>query len=382
LNLGGGFVPDRFKLIKSPRLVALEGGTHPSYNGQNWDAYVSFHPGFFYCSVQVNYQIGLRALYDRMPSWTAAWSSMWATRTSGGPLDPDVGDIRSVGLFDMYKSQTYAAMWRMAKAKVEEHFEGNAGVGHDLLKALITYLLVCCSINVPNDVDFIKNNFPQLPKTSPASIARAIEALDPNMVPVSQALARPDNPDVNFLQELSLNTLRDLTKMVGNPGYLPTTAPYVIPPNAGPLPGPQTGYAKFSSFDGNLVSGPAPPNFKNTFYGTFDSNHVLDNANKHGFLAGAPFYCAWASGVNSSIPAIQVPQLNDVIMTLESRYDRSLLNIGFDPYIQDFLFNRSYLSLVRIMLGQAVRDGLQVQVGADFPDNGLQQQNFPNDQRH
>src|SRR3954471_18908083 len=62
-----GFVPNRFKFVKSAGMTSLENGTHANALGHNWDAYFRCNGADNrWCDVQVNYQIGLRTLYDNL----------------------------------------------------------------------------------------------------------------------------------------------------------------------------------------------------------------------------------------------------------------------------------------------------------------------------
>jgi hypothetical protein len=368
-----GFVPNRFKFVKSAGILALENGTHASSPHQ-WDAYFRCSSAVEnrWCDVQVNYQMSLRTLYTNLDDWIAIWDSIWAYETIVGHLDPNVGDIKQVGFPDMYKIQAYAAMWRLAKAKVDVDFNPPAGVGTStaLVKGLITYLLVASSITAGQPGhDTSKNSYPQLPKTSPASIAREIEALQPAAAPYFAQLATVNGPSVRQAERDSLQFIRNKAELMRAPGNLPQTAPVPIPDTAGSF--------LFSFMDGGILSPPNPPNFKDTWYGTFNNANALTALNKNGFVTAAPFYVTWAFEVNSSLPATRY-NVTEIKILFESRYGRNKLNLGFNPYIQDLMFNRSYMSLVRLLAGPAAAGAVQASVNALFPDNPAIRQNFTN----
>jgi len=162
-------------------------------------------------------------------------------------------------------------------------------------------------------------------------------------------------------------------------------------------------FAPFSHDDGGLLSavfdplnpgaGPGIPYFRGLWGVTFHAPSPGLNAQNHyGYLAdmkkkhGDPepvWYCAWAAGVYSSMPAtayaapavvprpyeMSVGGNNEIKMLFESRYGRCLLNVGFNPYFSDFLFNRSYKSIVRLLAGPAVVVRVVPAVDEAFPDS-------------
>ena len=387
---------DRFKFQPSQPIQDLAAGIHAAYPGQ-WEAFVCVDRAALFSSVQVNYQIGLGALCRRIPAWTAAWSSMWATTTRAGPLDPAVGDIREVPLRDLYRSQVYAALWRKAKFQVDDWWAARIWTVQrpqpaqpELVKALFVYLTVCLAINVPDD-EFGKNNFPQLVKTSPAAVVEALVTLGV-AGGYFASIAKPtgENSESQFVKTQTQGPLRELRNLEQSPGFLPTTSPYRPPPGTTDL-AYNSGYAPFSSNDGDLLSGPPQPAqlafFKYTWTTIFDrANNPLTSDNKYGFIGGCPFHLPWARGVHSAFNAIPIAanggQPADVKILIESRYDRSLLNIGFDPYVNDALFGRSYLSLVNIASGEADRNAVAALVLADYPDNGVPAQRVDGAYRH
>jgi hypothetical protein len=373
-----GFVPDRFKLTKSSSILDLENGVHVFSPGHHWDAYItcSNNPLDTWCDVQVNYQMNLRTLDTNLYAWIGTWDSMWTAQTLHyGPLDPNIGDMKNVPTPDIYRVQAYAAMWRLARAHAHLHFAPPVAVGmaSPLVYALITYVLVANSITIGGLGNAsAKNSFPQLPKTSPASIARVIEAMEPAATAFFQQLILPGGAYITQARNTSDFFLRNKAQLMLAPGNLPQTAP-------------QPGTNLFCVDDGGMLAPPAPANFVNTWNGSFDNANALVPGspptvllgNRMGYVAAAPFYCMWASEVNSSLTAT-VYLVNEIKILFESRYGRNKLNIGFNPYIQDFMFNRSYISLVRLLAGPAQALVAQAAINPTFPDNPAIQQNFAN----
>jgi hypothetical protein len=271
-------------------------------------------------------------------------------------------------------------MWRLAKAHAHQHFAppANVGTATPLVLALITYVLVANSITITAVGNATsKNSFPQLPKTSPASIARAIEGIAPNAAAFFRRLAVPGGDDVLQAQDSSVNFLRNRAQLVLAPGNLPQTAPL---PDA----------VRFSDNDEGILAPPVSANFMDTWYGAFNNANALvpgspptnPLGNKMGYVATPPFYCMWANEVNSSLPAT-VFLGNEIKMLFESRYMRIKLNIGFNPYIDDFMFNRSYLSLIRLLADPAQVNAAQAAINIAFPDDPpRKQQNFSHGNPH
>lgn len=109
--------------------------------------------------------------------------------------------------------------------------------------------------------------------------------------------------------------------------------------------------------------------------------HLSDQSNSpgnnYGFTLDKPFCVAWAREVNTSLPATRYgPKGGRVKMLFESRYGTNKLNMGFNPYVQDFMFNRSYVSLVRLLAGNDTATAVEAAIRRDFPDNPKIKQNF------
>jgi len=372
-------VINRFKLAKSQELVDFENGNYPGFIGGQWDAFVSSKPqDEHWCDVQVNYQIGLRALYNNLDDWVNAWSSQWISFFTANRMvvDPNVDDTRAVANEEPYRIQFYAAMWRRAKQLVEANFlnipvaHWNAlGMGNSLVKALITYVLVCSSVTNPlgaGGLTTSKNRYPQLCKTSPQSIKEKIDAIPVNgTAAIWNALTQPATA---YLAKGQSDSLRININLV-NAGCLD--------PAAGPvIGGVPPAYANVVP---DILGLPNPP-FQQTWQASF-TNHGPANAlaagNKFGFTTAAPFLCPWAHEVNSSYEAT-VFNVNDIKVLFESRYSRCMINLGFNPYVRGFVFNRSYRRLVKMLagVGQDNEPALVDLLALHFPDNGLLRQNF------
>lgn len=148
---------------------------------------------------------------------------------TGIPTDPFIGDTGKVFVSEPYKIQAYAAMWRLAKARVEDlqyfHPPATIGMATPLVKALMTYIIACGSITIaPVGNGSSKNCFPQLPKTSPASIARAIAGLEPAALPYFAQLVTAGG--LNIQHALTVfQQLRTIGILAQPPGNLPNGAP-------------------------------------------------------------------------------------------------------------------------------------------------------------
>jgi hypothetical protein len=121
LPLRGGFVRDRFKLIKSASIRDLENGLHPFSLGHQWEAHINcrFEDTHRWCDVQVNYQMSLRTLETNLDGWIAIWDSMWAAPVTNSPLDdrlpdPKIGDNKRIPVAELYKVQAMlrCGAWR------------------------------------------------------------------------------------------------------------------------------------------------------------------------------------------------------------------------------------------------------------------------------
>jgi hypothetical protein len=100
-----------------------------------------------------------------------------------------------------------------------------------------------------------------------------------------------------------------------------------------------------------------------------------NHANNQGFTVLVPFFCLWAQDVNSSYPAT-VHNLHEIKVLFESRYGRCKLNIGFNPYVRDWLFNMSYLSLVTLLATGGQKAVVKGPLDARFKPNEDVKQNF------
>jgi hypothetical protein len=50
--------------------------------------------------------------------------------------------------------------------------------------------------------------------------------------------------------------------------------------------------------------------------------------------------------------------------------------MGFNPYVEDFLFSRCYISLVKFLYGDAVAKSAQLKVSERYPSKDDIQQNY------
>ena len=54
--------------------------------------------------------------------------------------------------------------------------------------------------------------------------------------------------------------------------------------------------------------------------------------------------------MNAALPAaVYEPENDEIKILFGSRDARNKMNMGFDPHIRDFMFKRSYLSLVELL---------------------------------
>jgi hypothetical protein len=130
------------------------------------------------------------AILNDLDGWRDTWGSTWLFEF-GTPddqirkLDPPNGleRWRNPVQDDAYRTQTYKAIWTTAKLAAMDlvaHLDMSSlpPVGQQILTSLIVYLFVTGAVNFQaGGTSTRKNYLPQLPKTSPASIARTIAAM-------------------------------------------------------------------------------------------------------------------------------------------------------------------------------------------------------------
>lgn len=365
-----GFDKTKFKLKISMDLVSLAAGTFPGKVGQSWDAIISTnHPMVNplsepYCDIQINYQVDLEWLDQHTDDWMGLWNSMWATKimTGGTTLDPNIGLPQTTPSMEVYRTQLFAALWRAAKAKADPITAATPAAALPMVRALITYLIAAGSVSVQAaGGSSSKNSFPQLPKTSPASIARLIAQIHPEAAATLQHLAT----DAGTIEAVKtdIGILRVAANLVGDPGRLSSLSP-------------QEGANTYPTFPDRMLTGDLAPHFDEMWSASLNvAGPVLDAINFSGFTSAPPFYCAWADGVKTSYPVAR-HGAHRIKILFESRYRTDKLNIGFNPYVRDFMFNRSYLSMVRALAPAGIAAATTA-IQQVFPDEPAVQQNFP-----
>lgn len=365
-----GFDKSKFKLKPSMDVVGLASGTFKGQVGQKWDAIISTnHPMVKpssppFCDIQINYQIDLEWLDQNTDTWIGLWNSMWATKiiTGGDTLDPNVGLTQTTSLTEVYRTQIFAALWRAAKAKATTLTAAVPPAALPAIRGLITYLVAAGSVSVEEaGGSTSKNSFPQLPKTSPASVAKLIGELRPEAVAVLKQLA--GGATLSSVKT-DIASLRVLSNLVAPPGQLSNLSP-------------QIGAATYPQSNDKMLTGSLNPHFDNMWPASLEPPTALTNANLYGFTSAAPFYCAWAGGVKTAYPATRRGTTTGIKMLFEGRYGTDKLNIGFNPYAKDFMFNRSYLSIVRALAPQASVAPAVTAIQQMFPGDPTVQQNFP-----
>ena len=393
-----GFQRNKFKFRVSDRLQSLAAGTAPGEGGTHWTPLVAIARGFdtitrpadaahpqpwgypvpsgapiMYCDVQLTYDTDLESLWTNMANWQNMWASTWLVQFRDGDinarLDAPNGLERwkNVPTNDIYSTQTYKALWSTARIAATSYVSTldmtnlpANGTGQPILKALIAYLFVGGAVNYQvGNTSTAKNYFPQLPKTSPASIARALSAMFPLFTPVLQALSTQTNTD------RAATVWSQNAAMVRQPAQL---AP----------DGPCQGAVAYADRDGNLLVKPIGslnPFFRDMWTGTFDiagtaAAYALP-ASKNGFSSDPPFRVPWANNTQSSKAAARTPDGNGMGLKilLESRYSSSKLNQGFNAYATDAMFKQSYLSLVNVLSPGTLANATNT-VNAYFPGAG------------
>ena len=362
----------KFKLKSSPGIKALGEGTFAGKLNEHWDAYISTNAQSTiklerFCDIQLNYQVDLEWLDVGTDNWIGLWNSMWANKVSiGAPeLDPNIGVSQITSSTEVYRTQIFAALWRAAKADAEKRIQGKnvPRNAESAVTALVTYVLATGAISVEEAGGSTpKNSFPQLPKTSPASIARQIALAYPDVADPLRQLARNENI-LSGVTEEDMASLRNLENLTKPPGNLPDSTPQKELVVTYPL------------YKDNMLGGELSKHFKQMWAAALNPDHALDYGNKSGYTSAAPFYCAWAEGVKTAYPATQ-DENNNIKMLFESRYGTCKLNIGFNPYVRDFMFRRSYLSLVRMLAPQPDVAPAVKAVEKAIPDEPGVQQNF------
>jgi hypothetical protein len=219
----GVFQAGKFQLKKSEALLDLE-RDEDRHIGQGiergyWESYITVteesaaKPLGVLCDVQVNYQMSLSAIDSDNIDLVELWESIWVTQMNPDLLGPDTfslefppsKELHPAGRDSIYRNQTYAAMWRLAKhlsKMLFQHVEKFSDVA-PLTQSLIAYLIVVGAITIPSGQT--KNAMLQLPKTSPASIAKLIVEMNPRVAdyfhtdlvednPTNSAVTLPRNP--------------------------------------------------------------------------------------------------------------------------------------------------------------------------------------------
>lgn len=391
-----GFARDKFKFRISDRLQDLAAGTATGEIGPRWTPIVAIERGFdivvkpptpaynqpwghpvpanspvLYCDVQLTYDMDLRSLFTDMADWQAMWASTWVYQFSDGVVDVKLDSTnglqrwKKVPTTDIYSTQLCKSLWTTAALAADFHVNSidlthlpAGGTGRPLLKALVTYLFVAGASTYPEgNTSTAKNSFPQLPKTSPASIARALSVMFPNFAPQLQSLST-----LNEVERAVL-AWSQIADMVLQPPQLASD---------GPCQGAMRTYANREG--GPLVKpiGNMNAYFRNMWTGTFNLTGIAAAypAN-NGFSSLAPFHIPWAKDTQSSRPAARTPGVDgmDLKILIESRYSSCKLNQGFNAYATDAMFKQSYLSLVRFLAPAALANATNA-VNAYLPGAG------------
>jgi hypothetical protein len=342
-----GITKNKFKFQLSTDMKSLADGSSSTEPGRHWEAYFTVGSRRF-CDVQLTYQMDMQNMYENMDNWLVLWGSIWMHeyRDNVGvdqQLDPDNGTrtIRRTPEMDVYRTQTYMALWRAAKAAAGTMMSKTypnmiPDACKQSLGPLITYLLVAGAINFAEvGSGSAKNSFAQLPKTSPSSILRQINAQIPHMESVWENLSKP------IVSKAAASASYQLKNELTSKGNLPA---------GGPWPNSIKDYA--GNDQGILAKEPeaASATLAKMWRGTFDLATPLSGQNNEGLCTQDPFCVPWADEVNSSLGATRYGLNNSRIKVLfESRYGASKLNIGFHPSATNFMFAQAYLSLVNCL---------------------------------
>jgi hypothetical protein len=295
-----------------------------------------------------NYQMDMQNMYENLDNWLELWGSIWMheypdNRAYYQQLDPDNGTrtIRRTPAMDVYRIQTYMALWRAAKAAAGTMMSKTypnliPDVCKPSLGPLIAYLLVAGAINFAEvGSGSAKNSFAQLPKTSPSSILRQINAQIPHMEGVWENLSKP------IVSKAAALVSYQLKNELTSKGNLPTGGPW--PNSVKDYTGNNEGVL---AKEREAVSA----TLEKMWRGTFDLTTPLSEQNNEGLCTQDPFCVPWADEVNSSLGATRYGPNNSRIKVLfESRYGVSKLNVGFHPSATNFMFAQAYLSLVKCL---------------------------------
>ena len=368
-----GFDKSKFKFKNSTDVRNLAVGEFVGQWAKNWEGLISTNHESLnpmngpWCDIQINYQVDLEWLYEQSEDWIGLWNSMWANKYSASApeFDPKIGHPRVTPLTEIVRTQVFAALWRSSKVMAEQLTADIASSpALPKVRALVTYLMAAGAINVESvGGSTPKNSFPQLPKTSPASIARLIAQIHPGSTQLLQRLAT----DPHMLTEVRsriTHGLRSVRNLVGDPGNLSPLSPW-------------EGGCPYPDYQDTMLTGIFNPHFDAMWLeGLSPVGTALNPAtNLSGFTSAAPFYVPWADGIKTSYPAARSGD-HGVKMLFEGRYGSDKLNIGFNPYVEDFMFNRSYLSMVRALAPDSAKEATAA-IQKMFPDKSKVTQNFP-----
>lgn len=193
-----------------------------------------------------------------------------------------------------------------------------------------------------------KNQFPQLPKTSPCSIAQCmlskLNGPDQGLVAATFDKLRGE------VEQASVAFDRIYDKVVG---YLPSparpAAPYDDERRATYLDNLKSpGYGIMAPQNAQTKT-----RFTKLWQRTFNHNVPLTRENNFGFIDAEPFCVFWAPKTKTKHPPATYYTGRDgkphIKVLFKSRYGRNKLNVNFDPFANDKMFVQSYLSLVRFL---------------------------------
>ncbi|OQO04341.1 hypothetical protein B0A48_10952 [Cryoendolithus antarcticus] len=338
---------DLFKLKLSDKVTSLADGSDPRFKPVRWDPLFIIARNEDQDLCHVNYQVDLGWLGSNVDSYTRLWWHTWAYRfDSGQPrLDPPVNTISKVGVSEVYRSMQYAALWQVARKYAaqlvtEEKDAALSAAAESQIIGLTTYLLAVGSLRPTTSMGMTpKNTYPQLPKTSPAALARAIDAQDASgaagrtLMDLSTAVvaARAEQ-----LMQVHVRNMFNLTTQ----GSLRITRPQLAWPGQEAYP--------HATGRKNIFSNGPPANFAALWRRALNvnDNTGYDLAHSFGFCEGAPFYVSWSSDVRTAVPPTSGVPASPPRLAFESRYASSTLNVGFSPSSATYMLVKSYLPLV------------------------------------
>ena len=197
------------------------------------------------------------------------------------------------------------------------------------LVSLVTYVFATgATAFVQEGPSSLKNQFPQLPKNSPCSIAQCMLS---KLNGPDQGLVATAFDNLGEVQQASVAFDRIYDKVVG---YLPSPAHSAAPYD-------DEGRATYLA------------NLKSPYYGVMAPQNAQTKTRFTKLWQGPSITIRHSPKTKTKHPPATYYTIQDgkphIKVLFESRYGKNKFNVGFDPFANDKMFVQSYLSLIRFL---------------------------------